>query len=139
MPIDKCIVYKEICSAYRKLDDFRTKLLGFLPLTSGVGVFAILKDAQQSPSLAALGLLGAIVTLGLGLHEIRTILRCRALIRAGRLLEKELCLEKDATLFASYPDKSKHLYPLLSTATASFVIYAGTFTAWLYVYCKASQ
>ena len=36
---------------------------------------------------ATLGLLGAVVTLGLGVHEFRTLLRCKALIDAGQVEE----------------------------------------------------
>ena len=32
-------VYRELCSSYRAIDDFRTKLLGFLPLATGAGIF----------------------------------------------------------------------------------------------------
>ena len=38
-------VYQELCTTYRAIDDFRAKLLGFLPLVSGAGVFVLLGDA----------------------------------------------------------------------------------------------
>ena len=31
-------VYNELCNSYRAIDDFRTKLLGFLPLVTGGGL-----------------------------------------------------------------------------------------------------
>ena len=32
-------VYKELCNSYRAIDDFRTKLLGFLPWRLGPEIF----------------------------------------------------------------------------------------------------
>jgi hypothetical protein len=31
--------YQELCHSYRAIDDFRAKLLGFLPLATGTGIF----------------------------------------------------------------------------------------------------
>lgn len=41
-------VYKELCSSYRAVDDFRGKLLGFLPLASGTGVFLLIHGPTKS-------------------------------------------------------------------------------------------
>jgi hypothetical protein len=90
--------YRELSEAFRQLDDFRAKILGLLPLASGVGIFAILKDGSDAVP-ATLGILGAVVTLGLGVHEFRTILRCKALIDAGQELEKALGLDPKVSLF----------------------------------------
>jgi hypothetical protein len=38
-------VYDQLCISYRAIDDFRAKLLGFLPLVSGSGIFLLLNDA----------------------------------------------------------------------------------------------
>jgi hypothetical protein len=35
--------YAEVCRSYERIDDFRAKLLGFLPLVSGVGLFLLLE------------------------------------------------------------------------------------------------
>lgn len=37
--------YKELCNSYRAIDDFRAKLLGFLPLATG-GVFLLHSKRQ---------------------------------------------------------------------------------------------
>src|SRR2546423_10814248 len=65
--------YQEVCTSYHALEDFRTKLLGFLPLASGAGIFFLLNDPFLQPDkqnflkpfLFPIGLVGAIVTLGL--------------------------------------------------------------------------
>lgn len=66
-------IYKELCTSYRAIDDFRRALLGFLPLASG-GIIALLKEGgvavAGSPangnSLAPfIGVFGVVVTLGL--------------------------------------------------------------------------
>ena len=121
--------YRELSATFRQLDDFRGKLLGFLPLASGVGIVAILKDGSDTVP-AALGLLGAVVTLGLGVHEFRTILRCRALIEVGQELEKALELDQRVGPFQGYPRRLP--YPFISTGVASAIVYGSVFVAWLY-------
>jgi hypothetical protein len=37
-------VYQELCNSYRAIDDFRAKLLAFLPFASAAGLFLLLKD-----------------------------------------------------------------------------------------------
>lgn len=36
------VVYQEVCSSFHAIADFRAKLLGFLPLASGAGIFLLL-------------------------------------------------------------------------------------------------
>jgi hypothetical protein len=38
--------YTELCTSYRAIDDFRTKLLGFLPLATGTGIFFLVDKAK---------------------------------------------------------------------------------------------
>ena len=47
-------VYRELCSSYRAIDDFRTKLLGFLPLVTGTGLFFSNGQSQVRCSSAVL-------------------------------------------------------------------------------------
>src|SRR5256885_9485547 len=48
-------VYEEVCNSYHAIDDFRMKLLGFLPLTSVVGLLlaekGILSTSNAAPPL----------------------------------------------------------------------------------------
>src|SRR5262249_35650619 len=65
---EKEAAYREVCSTFRQLDDFRAKLLGFLPLASGAGIFAILSNGANAGLTLIFGLSGALVTAGLGIH-----------------------------------------------------------------------
>ncbi|MBK6795283.1 MAG: hypothetical protein IPG76_00360 [Acidobacteria bacterium] len=92
-------IYQELCTSYRSIDDFRTKLLGFLPLATG-GIFAFLIDPKffvdgkaetaTNHLLPLVGSLGAMVTLGLYAFEIYGIRKCTALIKVGEHLEHKL-------------------------------------------------
>ena len=91
-------VYDQLCLSYRAIDDFRAKLLGFLPLASVGGAFLLLNDVLVNPEksqfakpfLKPLGILRFVVTLGLYFYEIYGIRKCQALIDAGKQLECSL-------------------------------------------------
>jgi hypothetical protein len=67
-------VYKELCSSYRAVDDFRGKLLGFLPLASGTEVFLLIHGPTKSdvPQMAIppIGAFGMLVMIGLFVFAI---------------------------------------------------------------------
>src|SRR5215469_11226237 len=66
-------VYEEICRSHLAITDFRGKLLGLLPLATGVGIFLLLdnKATNTKPALlAAAGVFGVFVTVGLFFYEI---------------------------------------------------------------------
>jgi hypothetical protein len=77
------VAYQELSKTYNAIRDFRAKLLGFLPLASGGGIFLLL-DNPESMSLIPIGLVGALVTAGLWLYERHNMYRCDALIGVGR-------------------------------------------------------
>lgn len=88
-------VYTEICKSYQAVDDFRTKLLGFLPLTSLVGIFILNPDSmptiQKILSNELLGfasIFAALLTLALFGYEVRGIRRSDHLITEGMHLEQ---------------------------------------------------
>src|SRR4026208_967730 len=92
---DTIKVYNELCTSYRAIDDFRAKLLGFLPLVTGTGISFLFEKIQNSQDipietkslLAAVGVFGALITSGLFSYEIFGIKKCAALIKAGQDLE----------------------------------------------------
>src|SRR5262245_39763300 len=92
---DSIKVYDQLCQSYRAIDDFRAKLLGFLPLASAGGAFLLLNEVLVNPEkskvakpfLEPLGLFGFVVTLGLFFYEIYGIRKCHALIEAGKQIE----------------------------------------------------
>jgi hypothetical protein len=68
-------VYKELCSSYRAVDDFRGKLLGFLPLASGTEVFLLIhgptkSDVPPNGPSHRLGAFGMLVMIGLFVFAI---------------------------------------------------------------------
>lgn len=85
------MAYLELCKTYYAIDDFRGKLLGFLPLASGAGMLLLVNDAfvnEAKRSFAmqyvlAIGIFGFIVTLGLFFYEFNGIRRCNSIITEG--------------------------------------------------------
>src|SRR5215469_3919641 len=80
--------YDQLCVSYRAIDDFRAKLLGFLPLATGTGVILLFEKLsaptpQQKLLLLPIGAFGFLVTLGLFSYEIYAIRKCHALIEGG--------------------------------------------------------
>ena len=58
--------YGEVCRSYERIDDFRAKLLGLLPLASGAALFSLLGKTGDSEPLGTrsnlyplVGILGA--------------------------------------------------------------------------------
>lgn len=97
---DLKVVYQELCNSYRAIDDFRAKLLGFLPLASGTGIFLLVKDEtafeKAKPYFWAIGLFGFAITLGLFFYEIYGIRICTYLIETGKKLEGNMGFNKYA-------------------------------------------
>jgi hypothetical protein len=117
--------------SYDAITDTRFKLLGFLPIASGVGIYAVLGDGGASipPFAWVAGLFGFMVTLGLFFYELRGLQRGAALERSGRDLEAALGLTNGP--FSSEP--AAHLKGLVNVRTASWVIYSTVLGAWVYL------
>lgn len=138
------IAYQEVCQNHRAISEFRAKLLTLLPLASGAGIFLLLRN-QGSPldltHLAAIGVFGFVITVGLFFHELRGILHCLTLIRLGRTLERQLGLNEgrftqDYEYYnptGSLNKTRKILHQLISPIGAAWIIYSSVSVAWLYV------
>lgn len=136
--------YQEVCQNHRAISDFRAKLLTLLPLASGTGIFLLLRE-QNDPldpgHIAAIGVFGFVVTLGLFFHELRGIKHCGDLIRRGKRLEEKLRLTEGqfAMDYEYYnPDGGgkivrKILHQLIGPAGAAWIIYPSVCVGWLYV------
>ena len=132
----KLKVYEQLCTSYRAIDDFRSKLLGFLPLVSGSGLFLLLNGAftdaaKRNVSLSLLepiGWFGFVITLGLFVYEIYGIRKCHALIEAGKQLECSLGIS--AGQFRRRPRSVLHL---INEPLAAGVIYPAVLAAWLFL------
>jgi hypothetical protein len=129
-------VYDQLCVSYRAIDDFRAKLLGFLPLASAGGAFLLLNDVLVNPEkskfakpfLKPLGLFGFVITLGLFFYEIYGIRKCLALIEAGRKLECSLRITEGQ--FRKRPDNVLYL---INEPFAAGVIYPAVLAGWMFL------
>src|SRR6266496_5420042 len=75
--------YDQLCNSYRAIDDFRAKLLGFLPLVTGGGLILLTgrADDVRKEFFRPVGIFGIVVTTGLLAYEIFAIKKCDALIK----------------------------------------------------------
>lgn len=129
-------VYDQLCLSYRAIDDFRAKLLGFLPLASAGGAFLLLNDVLVNPEkskfakpfLEPLGLFGFVITLGLFFYEIYGIRKCHALIEAGIQLECSLGITDGQ--FISRP---RNVLYLINEPFATGVIYPAVLAGWMFL------
>jgi hypothetical protein len=121
--------YEELCTSYRAIDDFRAKLLGFLPLASGTGILLSENNiASQAESfLIAIGAFGFFVTLGLFSYEIYGIKKCAALIKTGKHMERLLQLE------GQFRKRPQNIKRVINEPFAAGVIYPTVLAAWAYL------
>jgi len=136
-------IYRELCTSYRAIDDFRMKLLGFLPLASG-GIFAFFinpdffldekKMAIVKPLLPAIGIFGLLVTLGLFAFEIYVIRKCTSLILVGAYLEI-----KQGSGHGQFADRPKEVLGFIAEPLAAGIIYPAVMAAWAYFALNYSE
>jgi hypothetical protein len=131
-PENLLTAYRELCNSYRAIDDFRTKLLGFLPLATGVGIFFLVTDKAKidsvQPYFGPMGAFGFVITLGLFFFEIYGIKKCTHLIWAGKELEAKLTIQSGQ--FKKRPDG---VAGLINEPIAAGVIYPAVLAAWTYI------
>jgi hypothetical protein len=123
--------YRELCTSYRAIDDFRTKLLGFLPLATGTGIFFLVDKAKidsVQPYFRSMGAFGFVITLGLFFYEWYGIKKCTHLIWAGRKLETEMKVK--AGQFTNRPDG---VAGFINEPLAAGVIYPAVLAAWTFI------
>jgi hypothetical protein len=129
--------YNELCSSYHAIDDFRTKLLGFLPLVTGGGLVLLSGRAEEirKEFFGPVGSFGILVTLGLLAYELFGIKKCHALIETGKVLEQEMGLPvggkgKPAGQFIQRPN---NLLRVVNEPFAAALIYPAVLAAWTYL------
>ncbi len=127
------IAYQEVCTSYHAIDDFRAKLLGFLPLASGTGIFFLLNMNTIFVYLGPIGLFGFVVTLGLFLYELSGHQKCHRLMALGVKIEGQLKIEGQFThRFASIM-RSRYQKLIIEKTLAACVIYSAVLAAWIFV------
>jgi hypothetical protein len=148
---DLAKINAECSKGYHKVDDFRGKLLGFLPLASGIGVFGSLyvelkkESANEiSKNYIALGVFGVLVTLGLLIYELKGITKCMQFIFLGKWIESRMKTNKQTVpeakfqkvtqgYFTELAGKRTILEPIVTKPVASAIIYSTVIGAWTYV------
>jgi len=126
-------VYEQLCNSYRAIDDFRAKLLGFLPLATGTGVFLLITDQAKIVSMQNLfkpiGFFGFVITLGLFFYELYGIKKCTCLIKRGKHLEEKVLKVSDGQ-FATRPPG---VALLINEPFAASLIYPAVLAAWTFL------
>ncbi|MDQ3810163.1 MAG: hypothetical protein M3336_07725, partial [Chloroflexota bacterium] len=122
------LAYQEVCRSYQAIVDFRAKLLGFLPLASGAGAFAVLTREPTPAWQWMAGLFGFAITLGLFLYELRGLQRAAALESTGRELEAQIGLSNGQ--FREQPEP--YLRGFVDPRGAAWLIYSAVQASWLY-------
>lgn len=125
-------LYEECCRSYHRVDDFRAKLLGFLPLVTGAGIFVTLSKkigGNLKPFMPHIGIFGFIVTLGLLVFELKGIHKCTQFIYVGKTIEKEKF--KTEGQFVELWEKGSSY---INEPVAAGLIYSVVLTAWLFIF-----
>jgi hypothetical protein len=103
---DLLAVYKEICSRHDGIETFRAQLLALLPIASGAGIFLLVgRDApnqQVLPYLLPVGVLGALITLGLFIYELGGFHTCHSLRMCAEVLEGKLLADAKLLPFGPF-------------------------------------
>jgi len=124
--------YQELCSSYRAIDDFRTKLLGFLPLATLTGILLLITDQAKMDFaqryFRPIGIFGFFITLGLFFYELYGIKKCTYLIWAGTDLEAELHIKH-----GQFESRPPGVLLLISEPLAAGVIYSAVLAAWAFL------
>jgi hypothetical protein len=129
--------YNQLCDSYRAIDNFRAKLLGFLPLVTGGGLILLAgqaKDVRQELFTPA-GLFGIAVTTGLLAYELFGVKKCHALLKAGEDLECELGspLDEKGKPAGQFGRRPNHLLGVVNEPFAAAAIYPAVLAAWTYL------
>jgi hypothetical protein len=121
--------YDQLCMSYRAIDDFRAKLLGFLPLVTGGGLILLTGRREEFARefFLPVGLFGLAVTAALFSYEIFGIRKCHDLIILGKQLEERLKYQGQFTV------RRKLVWRVINEPFAAGIIYPAVMAAWMYL------
>lgn len=129
------MAYQQLCSSIQTIDDFRSKLLGFLPLVSGAGAFVLLNVPLTNPPqgnsaqqfLGPIGIFGFVVTLGLFGYELHGIKKCDHLLEVGRQMERGL------NIHGRFRQRPFNVAGFIDEPFTARIIYPSVLAAWAFV------
>jgi hypothetical protein len=130
---EKLKAYEELCISYRAIDDFRAKLLGFLPVATGTGLFLLFNNLNElgldkvKEFLFPIGVFGFAITLGLLSYEIYGIRKCHALIEAGQQIEGSLHID------GQFRERPQNVARVINEPFAAGIIYPAVLAVWTYL------
>jgi hypothetical protein len=121
-------LYREVCNGWRLLTDVRFKLLGLIPVVSGVVLFSLLSNKPDGPSpltRMAIAVFGLLITIALFVYDKRNSELYDDMISRGRKIEEELGV--NTGLFLGRPDPTKKF---IKHGVATNLIYGTAMVAW---------
>jgi hypothetical protein len=123
------IAYQVLCTSYHNIDEFRGKLLQYLPLATGAGLLFAAKDnhALLHNHPVPLGLFGLVVALGLFSYEIYGIKKCGALITRGKEIERLLGFE------GQFRTRPHAVWGIVAEPFAAGLIYSAVVASWVFL------
>jgi hypothetical protein len=129
--------YDQLCTSYHAIDDFRAKLLGFLPLVTGGGLILLTGRSAEvrEEFFRPMGLFGVAITSGLLAYELFGIKKCHALLDAGAELEHALGLpgEDAGRAAGQFLRRPNNLLGVVNEPFAAAAIYPAVLAAWTYL------
>ena len=127
-------VYQQLCDSYRAIDDFRAKLLGFLPFATGTGIALLLGPLsnQTQRYSSPIGAFGFAITFGLFCYELYGIKKCTCLIETGRQIEGQL-LEGQLRIHGQFLGRPNGVVGFINEPFAAGIIYPAVLAAWTFV------
>ena len=129
--------YDQVCTTYHAIDDFRAKLLGFLPLVTGTGVVVLTgeRGRVRLDFLTPIGVFGIAVTAGLLAYELFGIRKCAALLAVGAELEHRLRLPVNhrGEVSGQFVRRPNNLLGVVNEPFAAATIYPAVLAAWTYL------
>ena len=138
------VAYGEVCKSYHAVDDFRTKLLGILPIASLGGMLLLGKEGLLGSDYTMQRFAGfasffaAAFTLALFLFEIRGILRCHHLIKRGAELENNLKVKGQFFVCSLQHDHASdsRVEKVFNAKVAASAVYSLVFASWMFLALK---
>jgi hypothetical protein len=131
----KISLYQEVCNSYHAIDDYRTKLLGFLPLASGAGIFFLLnnsftvggKSTAITSYLLPIGIVGAIISIGLSIYDLRALHIKVSCVKTGMEIEHSLGIIRQFSM------RPHAFFVIINDLGGSTFVYTAITAGWVFL------